>query len=150
MERVRAKREAENDRQADEVAARVETDSLVVQLRKLIAEAQSIAKEARRTRNLSVAMSGIDRQARVLELIARLTGELDESTRVNVLIAQRQAAEAGQVTEDLAKLTVEERIQLEALLTKARGPKAVEVLVGSSVLVAPEASISVTETVTQP
>ena len=62
-------------------------------------------------------MSGIDRQARVLELIARLTGELDESTRVNVLFAQRQAAEAPQIT-DLARLTVEERIQLEALLKR--------------------------------
>ena len=121
----------------------------MTQLRKLITEAQDIAREARRTRNLSVAMAGIDRQTRVLELIARLTGELDESARVNVLIAERQAAEAGQVT-DLARLTVEERIQLEALLSKARGPQAVEVLVGSSVLVAPEASISVTETITQP
>jgi len=65
-------------------------------------------------------MQGIDRQTRVLELIARLTGELDESMRVNMLIAQRQAAEAAQVT-DLARLTVEERVQLEALLTKARG-----------------------------
>jgi hypothetical protein len=63
-----------------------------------------------------------------LELIARLTGELDESTRVNVLVAQRQAAEAGQAA-DLARLTVEERIQLEALLTKARGLDAVEMLV---------------------
>jgi len=32
-------------------------------------------------------MSGIDKQARVLELIAKLTGQLYESTRVNVLIA---------------------------------------------------------------
>ena len=73
-------------------------------------------------------MQGIDRQTRVLELIARLTGELDESTRLNVLVAQRQAAEATQVT-DLARLTAEERIQLEALLRKARGLDAVEVLV---------------------
>ena len=120
MEKVRAKREAENDRQAEEVIATVEPDSLVVQLRKLISEVQSIAQEARRTRNLSVAMSGIDRQARVLELIARLTGELDESTRVNVLFAQRQAAEAEQIA-GLAKLTIEERIQLETLLIKAQG-----------------------------
>jgi len=47
MEKVRAKREAENVRQADEVVAAVEPDGLVVQLRNLIAEAQSIAKEAR-------------------------------------------------------------------------------------------------------
>lgn len=72
----------------------MESDNLVTQLRNLIAEARSIAKQARRGRNLSVAMQGIDRQTRVLELIARLTGELDESTRVNVLVAQRQAAEA--------------------------------------------------------
>jgi hypothetical protein len=93
----------------------------------LIAEAQDTAREARRTRTLSVAMQGIDRQARVLELIARLTGELDESTRMNVLIAQRLAAEAGQAS-DLARLTIEKRIQLEALLIKARGSNAVEVL----------------------
>ena len=82
-------------------------------------EAHSIAKEARRTRNLSVAMSGIDRQTRVLELIARLTGKLDESTRLNVIVAQRQAAEAAQAT-DLARLSVEERVTLESLLAKAR------------------------------
>ena len=141
--------EAENDRQAEEVVATVEPDSLVVQLRKLIADAQSIAKEARRTRNLSVAMSGIDRQARVLELIARLTGELDDSTRVNVLIAQRQAAEAEQVA-DLARLTIEERIQLEALLIKARGLGPVEMLSGYSIPVPPKTSILVTETDAQP
>jgi len=127
IERVKKKREAEIERQADEVADVVTSDGLVAQLRDLIAEARSIAKQARRSRNLSVAMSGIDRQARVLELIARLTGELDESTRVNVLIAQRQAVEAEQAT-DLARLAVEERIQLEALLTKARGLDAVEAL----------------------
>jgi len=120
IEKVRAKREAENDRQADEVAEVVRSDNLVTQLRKLITEAQDIAREARRTRNLSVAMAGIDRQTRVLELIARLTGELDESTRVNVLIAQRQAAEATQAT-DLTRLSIDERIQLDVLFTKARG-----------------------------
>ena len=82
-------------------------------------EAHSIAKEARRTRNLSVAMSGIDRQTRVLELIALLRGKLDESTRLNVIVAQRQAAEAAQAT-DLARLSVEERVTLESLLAKAR------------------------------
>jgi len=144
IEKVRAKREAENDRQADEMAATVEPGSLVVQLRKLIAEAQSIAKEARRTRNLSVAMSGIDRQTRVLELIARISGELDESTRVNVLIAQRRAEEEEQIT-DLARLTVEERLQLEKLLMKARGADgAVEPHPKSAAIKASETSISAT------
>jgi hypothetical protein len=112
-------------RQPDEVADVVTSDGLVAQLRDLIAEARSIAKQARRSRNLSVAMSGIDRQARVLELIARLTGGLDESTRVNVFLAQRQAAEAVQV-KDLTTLTVEEIIQLEAVARKPNSLKPVE------------------------
>jgi len=74
---------------ADEIAS---GNDLVADLRKLITEAQDIAREARKTKNLSVAMSGIDKQSRVLELIAKLTGQLDESTRVNILIAQKQAA----------------------------------------------------------
>ena len=113
-------RKATVQRQADELAEVITSDSLVTQLRKLISEAQGIAKEARRTRNLSVAMSGIDKQSRVLELIAKLTGQLDESARVNVLVQEREQREAGQAT-DLARLTVEERIQLEALLAKVRG-----------------------------
>ena len=120
IERAKEARKAAVQRQADEVAEVVQSGSLVTQLRKLIAEAQDIAWEARRTRNLSVAMQGIDRQTRVLELIARLTGELDESTRVNVLVAQRQAAEATQAT-DLSRLTIEQRVELARLLEIARG-----------------------------
>jgi len=120
IEGVKEARKATVQRQADELAEVITSDSLVTQLRKLISEAQGIAKEARRTRNLSVAMSGIDKQSRVLELIAKLTGQLDESARVNALVQEREQREAGQAT-DLARLTVEERIQLEALLAKARG-----------------------------
>ena len=68
-------------------------DSLVDQLRNLITEAQSIADEAKRTKKLAVAMAGIDKQARVLELIARLTGQLDEGARVNVAVIQQQQRE---------------------------------------------------------
>jgi hypothetical protein len=115
---VKKKREAEIERQADEVADVVASDGLVAQLRDLIAEARSIGKQARRSRNLSVAMTGIDRQARVLEPIAKLTGQLDESTRVNVLIAQREEREKAQVMQ-LQRLTLDERVELARLLKKA-------------------------------
>jgi hypothetical protein len=49
-------------------------------LRALIIEAREIAAEARRTKTLAVAMAGIDKQTRVLELVTRLTRQLDEGT----------------------------------------------------------------------
>jgi hypothetical protein len=94
-------------------------DTLVDQLRALITEAQEIGAEARRSKKLAVAMAGIEKQARVLELIARLTGQLDDGNRVSILIQQRAEREA-EAAQDLRRLSIEERITLQGLLEKAR------------------------------
>jgi hypothetical protein len=83
-------------------------------------KAQSIAQQARRSRQLGVAMAGIYRQARVPELIAKLTGQLDESARVAVLIQEREDREKAQIMR-LERLTLDERVELAGLLTKAEG-----------------------------
>ena len=57
------------------------------------------------------------------ELVAKLTGQLDEGTRVNVLIQEREQREAGAVA-DLRRLDIGERLELARLLAKARGSEA--------------------------
>ncbi len=102
---------------AEEIAS---GNDLVADLRALIRQAQEIAVEARSTKQLSVAVQCIDKQSKVLELVARLTGQLDEGTRVNILVQEREQREAAQVM-DLQRLTLDERIELERLLEKASG-----------------------------
>ncbi|MBV8771621.1 MAG: hypothetical protein JO166_04715 [Deltaproteobacteria bacterium] len=58
--------------------------------------------------------------ARIFELIAKLTGQLDEGTRVNVLVQQQQQAAAEQELM-LERLTVAERLELRRLVAKAQG-----------------------------
>lgn len=58
-----------------------------------------------------------------LMALAKLTGELDESARVNVLIQQREAQDSEQLTM-LERLSVKERLQLSALIAKAQGVEA--------------------------
>jgi len=64
-------------------------------------------------------MSSVREMGRIIELVAKLTGQLDESTRVNVLIAERDQREAKQAV-DLQRLTLEERLELQRLLAKAQ------------------------------
>jgi hypothetical protein len=59
-------------------------------------------------------MAGIDKQTRVLELVTRLTLQLDEGTRVNVLIQEREQREARSLI-DLRQLTIQERLTLPAV-----------------------------------
>lgn len=75
------------------------------------------AEKSGKVRDVTLA----SREAReTLMALARLTGELDESTRVNVMIAQREAQDGEQLAM-LERLTVEERIQLHTLIAKAQG-----------------------------
>jgi hypothetical protein len=64
---------------------------------------------------------------RVYELVAKLTGQLDESARVNIAVVQRQQRDTEQSLM-LERLTIEERVQLRRLVAKAQGePEAIPV-----------------------
>jgi hypothetical protein len=95
-------------------------NNLVAELQRLAAEAADIGAKAKHAKQYGAAMGGIREMARIVELIAKLTGQLDESARVNVLVAEREQREASQV-EDLSRLDLTERLQLARLLSKVRG-----------------------------
>jgi hypothetical protein len=63
---------------AHEAKEIVHADSLVQQLRELTADAKRIAAKAEKTKQYSAAMPGVREMARIVELVARLTGRLDE------------------------------------------------------------------------
>jgi hypothetical protein len=60
---------------------------------------------------------------RIYEFVAKLTGQLDESARVNVAIVQQQQAQAEQELM-LERLTVAERLELRRLIAKAQAGEA--------------------------
>jgi transposase-like protein len=94
-------------------------NSLVDQLVALTAEAQRIAAKAEQAAQYSAAIGGLREMARIVELIAKLTGQLDEGTRVNVLVQEREAREADQVAM-LYRLSLDERRALRRLIAKAQ------------------------------
>jgi hypothetical protein len=103
-----------------EKAAEEQTWTITGQMRDLCFRAARTLEKAEKSgkvRHVSVA----SREAReTLMALAKLTGELDESTRVNVLIHERNQREARQAT-DLQRLTLGERLELQRLLAKAQG-----------------------------
>jgi len=101
-------------------ALTAEGEDLVERLRELITVARDILAKAYEARQFSAAMAGVRELARIFELIAKLTGQLDEGTRVNVLVQQQQQAAAEQELM-LERLTVAERLELRRLVAKAQG-----------------------------
>jgi len=71
--------------QATQAAEVVQADDLLGQVRSLLADARRIQQAAEAARDLKTALAGVREQARVLELLAKLLGELESSTTVNVL-----------------------------------------------------------------
>jgi hypothetical protein len=77
---------------AAEAREMAHANNLVEQLRQLTADATRIAPKAEKAKQYNAAMAGVREMARIVELVAKLTGQLDEGTRVNVLIAQQARA----------------------------------------------------------
>jgi hypothetical protein len=100
-------------------------DNLVEELQRLAATAARIGTEAKKAKQYGAAMGGVREMTRICGLIAKLTGQLNEGTRVNVLIAERDHREAAQ-TADLQRLTLEERLELQRFLAKAQGADGAE------------------------
>ena len=69
---------------AKQAADDVHADSLFDRLKGLAADAQAILEEARASGNHSVALQAIGRAEKLLELEARLLGELNDATKVAV------------------------------------------------------------------
>ncbi|MBV8773222.1 MAG: hypothetical protein JO166_12975 [Deltaproteobacteria bacterium] len=105
--------------QADQ-ALRYEGEALVTELQGLLTLARGILERAIQANQFGAAMAGVRELARIFELIAKLTGQLDESARVNVAVIQQQQAAAEQEIM-LERLTVAERLELRRLVAKAQG-----------------------------
>jgi hypothetical protein len=116
---------------AAKARANLEGDDLVASLRELVGIAQNIMANSYNANQFPVSLASIRELSRIYELIGRLTGQLDESTRVNVLVQQQQERDAEQDLM-LDRLTVQELAELRRLVAKAQGepsapPEAVSV-----------------------
>lgn len=97
-----------------------DANDLVSELRQLADTATRIGQKAEHAEQYSAAMRGIGEMVRITELIAKLTGQLDESARVNVLIQEREARDSEQLMM-LERLSIEERAELSRFIAKAEG-----------------------------
>ena len=75
-------------------------DSLIGKVQALEADAKRIAKAAEAANDLRTALIGVRELTRIVELLAKLRGELDERAQINVL--QLDPLTAAQMREDLA------------------------------------------------
>jgi hypothetical protein len=103
----------------DDAAPSEEEDLPILdRLRELIGFARTIMQRAQETNQFTAAINGVRELSRIFELIAKLTGQLDESgTRVNIAIVQQQQRQVDQELQ-LSRLSVEERQQLRHLFMK--------------------------------
>ncbi len=70
---------------AAERAGVADADDLIAKLRGLEADARRIAEAAEQSKDLRTALAGVRELARIVELLAKLRGDLDESTKINVM-----------------------------------------------------------------
>ena len=68
---------------AEEVA---QADDLLGQIEDLRRQAQAIKDQAMKTNDLRTALQGIRELVRIVELLAKLRGELDERAQINILL----------------------------------------------------------------
>lgn len=103
-----------------ETAAEKQSWTITGQMRTLCNKAAATLERAEKSGKIHDTAIASREARETLMALAKLTGELDESTRVNVMIAQREA-QAGEQTSMLERLTIGERAQLAALIAKAEG-----------------------------
>lgn len=72
---------------AQEAEEAARADDLLAQLRALTAEAHRIKDRAERTGDYRTALAGVRELVRIVELLAKLRGELNERAQINVLVA---------------------------------------------------------------
>ncbi|MEO5346809.1 MAG: hypothetical protein H7834_10595 [Magnetococcus sp. YQC-9] len=72
---------------SQEAAEAAHGDDLLSKLRNLEEQAARIARKAEENRNYAAALSGVRELVRIIELLAKLRGELNESTAINLFIS---------------------------------------------------------------
>ena len=84
---------------ASEAATVARADGLLDQLRELTAEAQRIKQKAEKEGDYRAALAAVRELCRIVELIARLRGELDERVQMNILNVRLDPDTATRVAE---------------------------------------------------
>ena len=72
---------------AQGVVEMVQGDNLLDQLTELQAQAKRIADKAEKGNNFTAALGGVRELVRIVELLAKLRGELQEGTTVNLFVS---------------------------------------------------------------
>jgi hypothetical protein len=78
--------------QGQAAAAMARADDLLGQLQRLQADARRIGGKAEETGDLRTALMGVRELVRIVELTAKMVGELDDRPQVNVLLAPEWTA----------------------------------------------------------
>jgi hypothetical protein len=106
---------------AQEAAEAARADDLLAQLRDLTAEAHRIKDRAERTGDYRTALAGIRELVRIVELLAKLRGELDERPQLNVLVVPQWLAVRAALVAALASYPEARAAVAEQLLALEAG-----------------------------
>ncbi len=93
---------------------------LVEELYSLTAAAKRLGRNAEAAAQYGSALGAIATERGIIELVAKLTGQLDGRTQINILMQQAEQANQEQEVM-LSRLTIEERKELRRLILKAEG-----------------------------
>lgn len=72
-------------KQENEAAEVAHADDLIAKVHKLATDAQRIATAAEASKDFRTALAGVRELTRIVELLAKLRGDLDESPKVNIV-----------------------------------------------------------------
>jgi hypothetical protein len=106
---------------AQEAKEAARADDLLAQLQALTAEAHRIKNQAERTGDYRTALAGIRELVRIVELLAKLRGELDERPQLNVLVAPEWLAVRAALMAALASYPEARAAVAEQLLALEAG-----------------------------
>jgi hypothetical protein len=94
-----AEEEAIKEREAQEKAEATQASSVLAFVRGLVAKAHQFTDAAEQKGDLRTAMSGLRELTRMAELLAKLTGELDQRSETNVLNVHVTPEAAAKIAE---------------------------------------------------
>jgi hypothetical protein len=100
------------------------SETILDRLENLIGDARRIGDAAMKAEKFSAAQSGIRNVVSILELVARLTGQLDSggTTQVNIALVNQQREQEQR----LDRLSVDELRTFRALLAKMESDEVIE------------------------
>lgn len=105
---------------AEGILAPEEGDDILARLGELSTIVRNLMGSCIKNRQHMQSLAAVRELTKIYELVARMTGQLDSETRVNIAIVQQQQQAAEQELM-LERLTVPERIELRRLVAKAQG-----------------------------